>query len=149
MQLGALMPFHDTGGDLDTVREYAQGLEAAGCDFLEAPDHVLGANATSRPGWDPDRDTPRDLLHEPFVLLSYVSGGAPKLAYLTGPAPSQVTSMGSGAQGELPFDEGSLSEVCTPAIASCNTKPSSGRQEGRRGVSVSRRGPGAGVAAGH
>ena len=52
MQLGALVPFHDTGGDPDTVREYAQALEAAGYDFLEAPDHVLGANAASRPGWE-------------------------------------------------------------------------------------------------
>jgi len=30
MQLGALVPFHDPGGDPDTVREYARGLEAAG-----------------------------------------------------------------------------------------------------------------------
>ena len=84
MQLGALVPFHDIGGDPDTVREYAQGLEAACYDFLEAPDHVLGVNATSRPGWDPDRNTSSDLLHDPFVLLSYVSGVAPKLAVSTG-----------------------------------------------------------------
>ena len=84
MQLGALVPFHDTGGDPDTVREYAQALEAAGYDFLEAPDHVLGANAASRPGWDPDRNTSADLFHDPFVLLSYISGVAPKLAFSTG-----------------------------------------------------------------
>jgi hypothetical protein len=30
MLVGALVPFHDTGGDPDTVREYAQALEAAG-----------------------------------------------------------------------------------------------------------------------
>ena len=35
MLVGALVPFHDTGGDPDTVREYAQALEAAGYDFLE------------------------------------------------------------------------------------------------------------------
>jgi alkanesulfonate monooxygenase SsuD/methylene tetrahydromethanopterin reductase-like flavin-dependent oxidoreductase (luciferase family) len=50
MLVGALVPFHDTGGDPDTVREHAQALEAAGYDFLEAPDHVLGANVASRPG---------------------------------------------------------------------------------------------------
>jgi hypothetical protein len=71
MLLGALVPFHDTGGDPDTVREYAQALEAAGYDFLEAPDHVLGANVDSRPGWDPDRNTSQDLFHDPFVRLSY------------------------------------------------------------------------------
>ena len=84
MLVGALVPFHDTGGDPDTVREYAQALEAAGYDFLEAPDHVLGANIASRPGWHPDRNTSQDLFHEPFVLLSYVSGVAPKLAFSTG-----------------------------------------------------------------
>jgi probable F420-dependent oxidoreductase len=84
MQLGALVPFHQTDGDPDTVREYAQALEAAGYDFLEAPDHVLGANVASRPGWDPDRNTSRDLIHDPFVLLTYVSGVAPKLALSTG-----------------------------------------------------------------
>jgi alkanesulfonate monooxygenase SsuD/methylene tetrahydromethanopterin reductase-like flavin-dependent oxidoreductase (luciferase family) len=45
MLVGALVPFHDAGGDPDTVREYAQALEAAGYDFLEAPDHVLGATS--------------------------------------------------------------------------------------------------------
>jgi alkanesulfonate monooxygenase SsuD/methylene tetrahydromethanopterin reductase-like flavin-dependent oxidoreductase (luciferase family) len=84
MLLGALVPFHDTGGDPDTVREYAQALEATGYDFLEAPDHVLGANVASRPGWDPDRNTSQDLFHDPFVLLSYVSAVAPKLALSTG-----------------------------------------------------------------
>jgi hypothetical protein len=63
---------HDTGGDRDTVREYAQVLEAAGYDFPEAPDHGLGANVASRPGWDPDRNTAQDLFHDPSVLLSYV-----------------------------------------------------------------------------
>jgi hypothetical protein len=37
MLVGGLVPFHDTGGDPDTVREYAQALEAAGYDLLEAP----------------------------------------------------------------------------------------------------------------
>ena len=51
MLVGALVPFHDTGGDPDTVREYAQALEAAGYDFLEAPDHVqtMYWAPTSRP----------------------------------------------------------------------------------------------------
>ena len=84
MLLGALVPFHDTGGDPDTVREYAQALEAAGYDFLEVPDHALGANVASRPGWDPDRNSSQDLFHDPFVLLSYVSAVAPKLTFSTG-----------------------------------------------------------------
>ena len=48
MQLGALIPLGDIGGDRACVRDYAQAMEAMGYDFLEAPDHVLGVNATSR-----------------------------------------------------------------------------------------------------
>jgi hypothetical protein len=80
MQLGALVPFHATGGDPDTMRDYALCLEASGYDFLEAPDHVLGANAT-RPDWDPDRNASQDLFHDPFVLLGYVSGIASRLTF--------------------------------------------------------------------
>jgi hypothetical protein len=36
MQLGELVPFHATGGDL--VRDYAQCPEATGYDFLAAPE---------------------------------------------------------------------------------------------------------------
>lgn len=84
MQLGALVPFGDFGGDQDTVREYAQGLEAAGYDFLEAPDHVLGVNVASRPDWEAGRNTSKDLFHDPFVLLSYLAGVTPKLGFSTG-----------------------------------------------------------------
>lgn len=84
MQLGHMVPLTDIGGDPDTVRDYAQGLEALGYDFMEAPDHVLGANAGSRPGWEAGRNTSEDLFHDPFVLLSYVTGIAPKLSFSTG-----------------------------------------------------------------
>src|SRR6195952_6057693 len=84
MQLGALVPFGDIGGDPTTVRDYAQGLEALGYDFMEAPDHVLGANTGSRPGWEAGRNTSLDLFHDPFVLLGYLAGVAPKLAFSTG-----------------------------------------------------------------
>jgi probable F420-dependent oxidoreductase len=84
MQLGALVPFGDIGGDAETVRDYAQAMEAAGYDFLEAPDHVLGANVASRPDWEAGRNTSQDLFHDPFVLLSYVCGVAPKLGLSTG-----------------------------------------------------------------
>lgn len=84
MQLGALVPFGDFGGDPASVRDYAQGLEAAGYDFLEAPDHVLGVNVASWPDWEAGRNTSKDLFHDPFVLLSYLAGVAPKLGFSTG-----------------------------------------------------------------
>ena len=48
MELGALIPLGDIGGDPAVVRDYAQAVEAMGYDFLEAPDHVLGVNAGRR-----------------------------------------------------------------------------------------------------
>jgi len=82
MQLGALLPLGDIGGDPSVVREFAQTAETIGYDFLEAPDHVLGVNAASRPGWD--RNTSEDLFHDPFVLFGYLAGCTTRLGFSTG-----------------------------------------------------------------
>jgi probable F420-dependent oxidoreductase len=80
MQLGALVPFGDTGGDPSLVRDYAVNLEALGFDFLEAPDHVLGAN----PGTSPDARMSDTMYHDPFVLLGFLAAATTKLAFSTG-----------------------------------------------------------------
>ncbi len=82
MELGALLPLGDVGGGPAVVKEYAQTAEAIGYDFVEAPDHVLGVNAASRPGWD--RNTSEDLFHDPFVLFGYLAGCTQKLGFSTG-----------------------------------------------------------------
>jgi probable F420-dependent oxidoreductase len=82
MQLGALMPLGDIGGDAATVREYAQTMESMGYDFIEAPDHVLGVNAASRPGWD--RNDNDDLFHDPFVLFGFLAGCTSRIGFSTG-----------------------------------------------------------------
>ena len=64
------------------MREFAQQSEALGYDFVEAPDHVLGVNAASRPGWD--RNTSKDLFHDPFVLFGYLAGVTQNLGFSTG-----------------------------------------------------------------
>jgi probable F420-dependent oxidoreductase len=84
MQLGALVPFGDTGGSPSLVRDYAQNLEALGYDFLEAPDHVLGANPGPNADTDPRARISDDLYHDPFVLLSYLAAATTKLAFSTG-----------------------------------------------------------------
>jgi probable F420-dependent oxidoreductase len=81
MQLGTLLPLGDIGRDPATVREYAQAAEAIGYHFVEAPDHVLGANPTNRP--EADR-TGAGLFHDPFVLLGYLAGCTGKLGFSTG-----------------------------------------------------------------
>jgi alkanesulfonate monooxygenase SsuD/methylene tetrahydromethanopterin reductase-like flavin-dependent oxidoreductase (luciferase family) len=55
MKLGVTLPLSDIAGDPATVRVFAQ----AGYDHLGAPDHVLGVNVASRPGWG--RATPRPM----------------------------------------------------------------------------------------
>jgi probable F420-dependent oxidoreductase len=81
MQLGALLPLGDIGGAPEVVREYAQAAEAAGYDFLEAPDHVMGANPASRPN---DERAGAGYYQDPFVLFGYLAGMAPKLGFSTG-----------------------------------------------------------------
>src|SRR5215467_5102626 len=68
MQLGALIPFGDFGGD----------------HIVEAPDHVLGVNAASRPDWDLSRNTSQDYFHDPFVLFGFLAGCTSKLGFSTG-----------------------------------------------------------------
>ena len=81
MQLGTLLPLGDIGGTPEVMREYAQAAEAAGYDFIEAPDHVLGANPASQ--GEGDRIS-AGLYHDPFVLFSYLAGVTPKLGFSTG-----------------------------------------------------------------
>src|ERR1700756_1898589 len=81
MELGTLLPLGDIGGDPAVVREYAQTAEAIGYDFVEAPDHVLGANPANRPEADPPRP---GLFHYPFVLFGFLSGCPSKLGFSTG-----------------------------------------------------------------
>jgi probable F420-dependent oxidoreductase len=80
MQLGTLLPLGDIGGTPEAMRDYAQAAEAAGYDFIEAPDHVLGANPESQV--DGERMS-AGLYHDPFALFSYLAG-ITKLGFSTG-----------------------------------------------------------------
>ena len=84
MQLGALVPFGDTGGDPSLVRDFALTLESIGYDFLEAPDHVLGANPGTNANADPRASVADSMYHDPFLLLSYLSAATAKLQFSTG-----------------------------------------------------------------
>jgi probable F420-dependent oxidoreductase len=83
MQVGVVFPQTEIGSDPGGVREFAQAAEAAGYSHLLAFDHVLGANAASRPGYDrPYNST--SLFHEPFVLYGYLAGLTQKIGFTTG-----------------------------------------------------------------
>jgi probable F420-dependent oxidoreductase len=81
MQLGTLLPLGDIGGSPTVMKEYAQAAEDAGYDFIEAPDHVLGANPDSQPSGE---RMSAGLYQDPFVLFSYLAGVTPQLGFSTG-----------------------------------------------------------------
>lgn len=83
MQLGVIFPQTEIGADPGAVRAYAQAAESLGYEDLVVFDHVLGADASKRAGWDrPYRHT--DMFHEPFVLFGYLAGVTAKIKLTTG-----------------------------------------------------------------
>jgi len=77
-----VFPQTEIGADPVAVRDYAQAAESLGYDHLLVYDHVVGANAASRPGWrGAYRHT--DMFHEPFVLFGYLAGVTTTLELVT------------------------------------------------------------------
>src|SRR5215207_9423339 len=74
MKLGVALPIVDIGGEPGPLREFVQAAEAIGYQGIAAPDHVLGANVASRPGWTQGRGRSSDLYHDPFVLFGFLAG---------------------------------------------------------------------------
>ena len=83
MRVGVVFPQTEIGADPIAVRDYAQAAESLGYRHLLAYDHVLGANAASRPGWrGAYRHT--DQFHEVMVLFGYVAGLTSDLEVVSG-----------------------------------------------------------------
>jgi probable F420-dependent oxidoreductase len=82
MKVGAIFPHDTMEPDAGAIRAYAVAVEEMGFNHIMSYDHVIGANATSRPGWQGyDLNSP---FYEPVALLSYIAGVAPKLGLCTG-----------------------------------------------------------------
>ena len=71
-RVGAVFPQTEIGADPAAVREWAAKVESMGFDHVVVYDHVLGANAASRPGWEGPY-TSDDVFHEVFVLYGYLA----------------------------------------------------------------------------
>ena len=82
MRIGVSFPQRQMEPDPGAVREYAQAVESMGYDFLSTGDHVLGANAASRPGWRGPYSHV-DLWHEPLVLFAHLAGITRTLEFAT------------------------------------------------------------------
>ncbi len=83
MKLGVVFPQTEIGADPVAVRDYVQAVESLGYDHMGAYEHVLGANAASRPQWrGAYRHT--DMFHEPFVLFGYLAGITQSIEFVSG-----------------------------------------------------------------
>jgi probable F420-dependent oxidoreductase len=74
MRLGVALPIVDIGGEPVVLKEFVQAAAAIGYHGIAAPDHVLGVNIASRPGWSQARGRSSDLYHDPFVLFGFLAG---------------------------------------------------------------------------
>jgi probable F420-dependent oxidoreductase len=83
MKIGVIFPQTEIGADPAGVRDFAQAAEELGYDHIIPYDHVVGANAASRPGWSPPY-TYKDRFHEPFVLFGYLAAATKKIGLVSG-----------------------------------------------------------------
>ena len=83
MRIGAVFPQTESGTDPGAIKAYSQAVESLGFDHILAFDHVIGANAESRPGWSGAyRHT--DSFYEPLVLFGHIAAMTEKIELVTG-----------------------------------------------------------------
>ncbi|HIC49335.1 MAG TPA: LLM class F420-dependent oxidoreductase, partial [Dehalococcoidia bacterium] len=83
MRIGAVFPQTESGTDPGAIKAYSQAVESLGFDHILAFDHVIGANAESRPAWSGAyRHT--DSFYEPLVLFGHIAAMTEKIELVTG-----------------------------------------------------------------
>jgi probable F420-dependent oxidoreductase len=81
--IGVVLPQAEiVPSDPDAIRGFVAQVEALGFDHLLAFDHVLGADSSSRPGWDGHYDHTTPFL-EPLTLFAFL-GAVSRLEMVTG-----------------------------------------------------------------
>ena len=83
MQRGAFFPTRDMPADRFAIRDWAQAAEALGYDFIEVPDHVLGADRAALPDFEGPYDID-DSFHELFVTLGFIAGATERIGLASG-----------------------------------------------------------------
>lgn len=82
MEFGVVFPQIEFPPDPGAVREYAQAVEEAGLAFIDAYDHVLGANPDRPGGWHGPYTFQSSFL-EPFVLYGFMAAVTRTLRFAT------------------------------------------------------------------
>jgi probable F420-dependent oxidoreductase len=83
MLIGASFPSVEIGNDPAAIRDFAQGAEDLGFDYITTTDHVLGVD----PKGDPNIFAPYkldDAFHEPFVLYGFIAACTRRIGLATG-----------------------------------------------------------------
>ena len=83
MQYGVTFPQTEIGTDPGAVVAYAQAAEELGFDFIQAFDHVLGADTRVRPDWQGFYKHTDQFL-EPLVLFGFLAGLTKTIQFETG-----------------------------------------------------------------
>jgi probable F420-dependent oxidoreductase len=82
MHFGVVFPQIEFPSDPAAVRDYAQAVEACGLSFVDAYDHVLGANPDRPGGWRGPYTFESSFL-EPFVMYSYMAAVTKVIGFAT------------------------------------------------------------------
>jgi probable F420-dependent oxidoreductase len=83
MQIGAVYPQTELGGDPTAVRRIGRAVEDLGFDHLLAYDHVLGAVHADRTPPLTGPYTEHDPFHDPFVMFAYLAGITDRIEFAT------------------------------------------------------------------
>ncbi len=83
MQYGVFFPTREMPSDRIAIRDWAQAVEDIGFDYIQVPDHVLGADRAALPDYEGPYDI-TDPFHEAFVTLGYLAAVTERVGLSTG-----------------------------------------------------------------
>lgn len=82
MQLGILYPSTEVDSSDRSARDFCQGAESLGYDFIALGDHVVAASHDrEEPLWGPYDET--DAFHDPFVLTGFMAALTQRISFST------------------------------------------------------------------
>jgi probable F420-dependent oxidoreductase len=105
VRFGTTYPTLDLGTDPAVLRDWAVGVESIGFDELFIPEHVVGINVASHPGWNPlNPNTLRpgppiydhlDPFLEPLVAMGFLAAVTSRITLTSGVliAPQRQTAL--------------------------------------------------------
>ncbi len=105
MRVGLTFPQREMMPDRGSVKEFVQAAEDLGYDHIVCADHVLGADPAHHPFLNDRPYSHESIVHEAFMLLSFVAGLSSKLGLLTGVLilPQRQTALVAKQADELDF----------------------------------------------